>query len=271
MAYEISEEQCKQFASAFLLDKMINKNCTFPLFLEGNDTHLEDILAYMLSREYVDIQGNEKYIPTQKGRQVLIRFKKRYQDFLRNLDLYCAVDLESGEFAFEQFWEFEDEDSWVSYLEEERWEDLRVAVAVYKKLNPIEIVFMSFINEGRFEEENEGWQFDLLLGSTWDEILDICDSALSVEDLAYKDEDGNKVSSSEVMEDLLRQGAELCMELRNQEELYGEDEDEDDETGGTGETVVERVVVEEIGDDVYDGYRRDPFYVNPIWLAVLFI
>ena len=68
------------------------------------------------------------------ARQQVVRFKDRYQDFLKNFDCYCAVDLGEGEFAFEEFWEYEDEDEWCSYLDQERWEDLRVAVAEFKKL-----------------------------------------------------------------------------------------------------------------------------------------
>jgi hypothetical protein len=200
----------------------------------------------------------------------VVRFTRRYQDFLKNFDCYCAVDLGEGEFAFEQFWEIEDEDEWESYLEEERWEDLRIAVAKFKNIDPLEIVFYALINEGRINDSKEGWQFDLVLGTIWDEILEICNTALTIEDLAYEDEDGNQIKGEGVLKDILHQGAALNMELKKLEDEYGEEEDEDEGSGG-GDYVVEEVVTEEIVDDVYYGYYHDPFYISPVWLAILLI
>ncbi|MCP4579785.1 MAG: response regulator [Deltaproteobacteria bacterium] len=59
-------------------------------------------------------------------------------------------------------------------------------MAEFKKLDPVEIVFMSFLNEDRFGRDETGWQFDLLLGNIWDEILHICNTAIRLEDLGYE-------------------------------------------------------------------------------------
>ncbi len=272
--YSIGEEQRKQFAGAYLLEKMINERLSIPIFLDDNDQDLEPVLEYLMAKGYTEIEDNKKYIHTEKGREVLSRFLQRYHDYLRHFDIYNAVDLGEGKFAFADYFEFDHlestgEGEWRRYLNEDRWEDLRVAVAGFKKLDPVEIVFMSFLNEKRFGETAEGWQFDLLLGSVWDEILEICSSALTADDLGYEAEDGEKVSGETVMKDIISQGAELGLELRKkEEELYGgagEDVEEEDEE----EEIVERVIVEEETYEVYESYY-DPYYVSPCWGAVVF-
>jgi len=250
---------------------------SIPVFLDGNNQDLEPVLEYLMSKEYAEIENNEKYIPTGKGREVLVRFMRRYQDYLKHYDIYCAVDLGEGEFAFEDYFEYdftddEDVEEWQSYLNEERWEDLRVAVSAFKKLNPVEIVFMSFLNEGRFGETDEGWQFDLLLGSVWDEILEICNSAVTVDELGYVAEDDRRIGGEDVIKDVITQGAELNMDLKKkEEELYGDGEEDGAEPGENGGgRVVEEVIIEEESYDVYESYY-DPFYVSPCWGYLIFI
>ncbi len=68
------------------------------------------------------------------------------------------------------------------------------------------MIFMSFINEKRFGRDDGGkWQFDLLLGSVWDEILDICNQAINWPELGYEDDQG-KVPAADVIEDIIAQG-----------------------------------------------------------------
>ncbi len=76
---------------------------------------------------------------------------------------------------------------------------------------------MSFLNEGRFGKDDNGWQFDLLLGSVWDEILEICNTTLSVEDLGWSDDQGS-VSGEDVIKDIVAQGSVLVEELHLKEE-----------------------------------------------------
>lgn len=283
MAYVVSESEKKQFASTFLLQRMVNRREYFPIWLEGQDKDLEPILEFMLTRDLVEIKDN-KYVPTNKGHQSLTRFAERYTDFLKNFDVYCAVDLEEGDFAFNKWFDFEDDSLWENYLNEDRWEDLRVAVAEYKGLNPVEIVFMSFINENRFGNTGQGWQFDLLLGSIWDDILEICNSALSIDDLAYESEDG-PVSGDVVIRDIVTQGAEINHWI-NVEEA---DESEEDpaysswsapsyappplpRTSNTQQNWrpdFKPVRLKRLDKSVYKKYK-DPSYIDPIWKKKLF-
>lgn len=263
--YTITEEQKKQFAAAYLLDRMVNRGTTVPVYLEGHDKDLEPVLEYMMMKEYISIPDKANYRPTDKGKEVLARFTKRYQDFLINFDVYCAVDLEAGEFAFSRYFEFDSDTAFSGYLDDERWDDLRIAVAVLKKINPVEIVFMSFLREGRFGDQGDGWQFDLLLGSIWDEILEIANTAIQVDELGYEDDQGT-VSGETVLEDVIRQGAELNIELRKKEREIRqreaaayEDEDDDDFDDDYDEEIYEETV-----------YYAEPLYVSPWWGVVVF-
>ncbi|MBN1969131.1 MAG: hypothetical protein JXR48_08015 [Candidatus Delongbacteria bacterium] len=271
MNYKVSDERRKKFASLYMLNYMINTPKAIPVLLEGNDQDLEAILEFMMVKNLVEIK-DQKYVPTEKGRDQLVRFMKRYQDYLKNFDVFCAVDLNEGEFAFQYIDEYDDDyDAWAEFLEEERWEDLRIAVAEYKKIDPVEIVFMSFINEGYYGKTDEGWQFDLLLGSIWDEITEVCETSLHVDDLGWEDDDG-EVTGEEVMKDILAQGADLNNKIREEaekiDEAVGVERFADDDPDS--KRYVEEVEIEPVRVEIYESYYS-PGYVNPIWLAPLFL
>lgn len=265
MRYTISDEQKKQFAAAYLLDWMTRENGKVPVWLEGNNKDLEPVLEYMMMKEYIDIPDKANYQPTEKGREVLNRFTKRYRDFLVNFDVYCAVDLEAGEFAFSRYFNFDSDGAWENYLQDDRWDDMRIAVAAYKNINPVEIVFMSFLREARFGNKGDGWQFDLLLGSVWDEILEIADAALHCEDLAYEDDQGT-VSGVQVLEDVIRQGAELNIDLREKEREEIEARREDDRLDDENDD-------DDYDEEIYEEsvHYLEPAYVSPWWLMLIFI
>ena len=215
--YQLKPDQREQFAGIYLLDHMVSTPTSFPIILEGNDEDLEPVLEWLLTHEYVEILDQSAYVPSTKGKQLLKKFKQRYRDYLTNFDIYSAVDLESGTFAFAKYHDFESETEWREYLDQDCWDDLRVGVADYQDIDPIEIVFMSFLNEGKFGRDENGWQFDLLLGSVWDEILEICNEAIDEEDLGWSDEQG-EVSGETVMEDIIAQGSALIEKLHLKEE-----------------------------------------------------
>ncbi len=269
---KITDETKQRFASIYVLDHMINTPKTFPLLLERNDADLEPILEFLLVKECIDIHDEERYVPTEKGREALRLFMARYSEFLRIFDIYCGVDLEAGEFAFARYFELEDEQEWKAYLRQARWDDLRVAAAEFKNIDPVEIVFMSFINEGRFGRDETGWQFDLLLGSVWDQIAKIVETAIHVDELGYGS-GRDKVPGKDVIGDVLTQGAKLLTDLLDDEERRSGGGSE----GGGGltpaqvdpdeEEHVEHVWVEQYPSAYYQPYY-DPFYVSPLWLAV---
>ena len=267
--YALNDEQKKQFAGAYLLNVMINTPRSFPVLLEGNEEDLEPVLEWLLMKEYIEIRNQERYVPNEKGREVLKRFLARYTEYLKVFDIYCAVDLQTGEFAFASYLDFEDNASLKNFLNDDRWDDIRLAVAEFKKLDPVEIAFMSFLNEDRFGRDETGWQFDLLLGNIWDKIILICNTAIRWEDLGYEDEKGS-VSAEDVITDIIKQGSALMIKLLEREEKLRKEqpeESEDFDDDNEEDHVVEKVVVEAQPINYYYSYYN-PFYVSPLWLAV---
>lgn len=220
--WTVSEEQKIRFAGIFLLEYMINHPRIFQIWLEDKDSDLEPILEWLLTKEWIEIREAKEYIPTSEGRDVLKRFMERYARFVYFFDVFSGVDLGAGEFAFARYFEILEPEEWTAYLHGERFSDVRIAIAELLGIDAVEIVFMSFIREDRFGHDASGWQFDLLLGSVWDQILEICNSAISLKSLGYQD--GEQWIDGEVVaEDVLQQGGALLGTLlaRAEKELEG--------------------------------------------------
>lgn len=217
-AYAIDDTRKMQFAGIYLLEYMATQKKTFSLLLPGDEEPLEKILEWLLIRDFIGIEKDTHYAVTPTGLTELKNFAKRYVSYLTRYDIYSAVDLEEGEFAFSSYFSFETDEEWKAFLDDDRWEDLRIAVADHRKLDPVEIVFMNFLQEKRFGRNQSGWQFDLLLGSVWDDILEICNHALHVDNLGFQSADG-PVSGETVIEDIIGQAeAELSRLLEDDED-----------------------------------------------------
>lgn len=259
--YQLNEGQKTEFAGVYLLEYMINTPYTPPIFLEGNDQDLESILEWLMAQNFITIKDDEKYIPTEQGHRHLKKFMARYSEYLTMFDIFCAVDLAAGEFAYEAWNDFKTDVEFKAYLDDDRWDDLRVAVASYKNMNAVEIVFMSFINEQRFGRNESGWQFDLLLGSVWDEILDICENSIQWEELSYEDDQGH-VAAEDVIEDIIRQGTEIMLELLGDKKpgkINGKTVSVD------AEYYVDEVDTPEFDSEHYRKYLKDPKYKSDNW------
>lgn len=246
----ISDNNKKTFKSIVLLDEMVNGSHQFKTIVNGDDSVLEPLFIELMSKGYVTTSGINYQI-TSTGQQVLDTFMKRYTEYLKVYDVFSFVDLEKGEFAFARYYDFDSDDAWADFANNERFDDLRIAVALFKKLDPAEIVFMSFINENRFDTKSNGWQIDLVSDNSWNEIEEICKTAIKPEEVG-----------EDAMLDMIGQGAELMIKLMEEEKQQQQNNDNYDQ--GT-ETVVEEETVE-----YYQPYY-DPYYVSPIWLLPLFL
>jgi hypothetical protein len=266
MKYQILEKNKAKFISLVILNEIIQFQKYFPVNLTGDDVFLEHYLKLLESKELLVVKGGQ-YIPTDKGREEIVNFYKKYYEFLKMFDIYCAVDLESGEFAFSSINDDMSEDEWFAFIEEERFSDVRVAVADFKSLDPTEIVFMSFLNRRRFDCTLENWQNNLTSDVIWKEIEEICNTAVTRE---YLEGDG-------VLEDIIKQGTAIAMRLIKEAEdslAVGDESEEVEEiVTETTEEVVEYVDVVEMPYYPYsywDPYY-DPYYVSPFWLGAAII
>ena len=244
----LTADNKKTYKAIILLNEMINGSHKFRTVDNGDDSVLESLFIEMMSKGYVQTAGIN-YEPTNKGREIFDTFMKRYTEYLKVYDIFSYVDLEKGEFAFASYFDFDTDDAWLSFVDNERFDDLRIAVALFKKLDPAEIVFMSFINENRFDTTSSGWQIDLMADNDWAEIEQIIDVSIKPEEVG-----------DDAMEDMINQGSELMIKLLQEEIDQQKQNNEYDE-----ETIVEEETVE-----YYEPYY-DPYYVSPIWLVPLFL
>ena len=136
---------------------------------------------------------------------------------------------------------------------------MALSVAIFKKLNPAEIVFMSFINENRFDTQATGWQMDLVSSAIWNEIDKICDTAIKPAELG-----------DDVIQDIIEQGANLLTDILKEEAKRNAEEAQYNAANNNNQ--MEETVVEETTyyDNYYEPYYN-PFYVSPFWLVPLFL
>lgn len=278
--YTLSDARRVGFASIFVLDKMVRKGRKFAVApTDPDEMALKDVIQTLFNERLIEIQG-AYYVPTEEGKERVRRFRRRYEEYLTVYDIYCAVDLATGEFAFERYYDFDD-DGWRLYLQQERWEDLRVAVAIHKKLDPVEIVFMSFVMEGRFDDYADGkWELGVLSGQLWDEILAVVNSNLHPCELGYTTTDPNdpnrtlEVTPDDVMHDLLTRGGQIMLELvRRGKEIEAEQQALQPTTTAATTTTTETVYDYDfvIADPyVYYTPYLSPYYVSPVWTAPLY-
>jgi hypothetical protein len=262
--YTLTQEQKMYYASVLLLEDMNNFGRTFPLILDGDDELLEPLLVHMGSKGWVDTEGTE-YVVTEEGRKVLLNYLEKLTEFRSMFKVYSAVDTGEGEFGYNEYFSFDTDEQFMAHINQERFEDLRVAVCEMKGINPLDVIFLEFVDTGKYDFEQEGWQADLITGLIWDDMLEVANSNLHIEDLEEYDEDGNvEHTGREVMEIIIREGMDLMMDLMGKQEEADsqfEEEDEHEEVIETTEYYVEEPVYETVYYEVY----YDPFYISPCW------
>ncbi len=283
-SYVLTEAKRQQFAGMYLLRKMVKEKRNFSIVPEGDDFFLEGTLGWLYSENWVEINVKKGvYQPSEKGREHLKLFEERYQDFLKVFYALRFVSLKETQVAFEyyysvpeaEFTAFTRDTAW-------EWEDVRLAAAEYKNMDGLEVVFMSYLNEGQFDKTTcpQGWQFDLHAGLTFAEMVKTANSLLHADQL------GNpEVSSEDVLKAIiLKCGEVVMMNLHHEEKLRQEREAEQARQAATQvvfrtpqaearevveyrTVVTEEVVVETTCYPVvyYNSYAVDPFYVSPIW------
>ena len=226
---ELPDQLRNKLTTRFILYKMIEEKEEVPALLNDNYQYIEDIINTYYDDYWVIQESNGNYTPTRKGELIYQNFIAQWWDFLLSYDIFAGVDLLNGVFA-------EEDADWEAVDEEGRpiWEDLRVAVCIYKQrvaqaegretdLNPFTIAFMSRLSERRIGQEN-GWQFDLYSEEFWHEVTEIVNTNLWPEDLGYIDPDsGDEVLGEDVTHDIIEQGIE---EARQRWEEDDDDEDE---------------------------------------------
>lgn len=262
--YTITQEIKNKLIGLTLLNEIINFQTYFNVVPtddsvsavpSGDDLLITEYLQNLRIKGLLRIEKGQ-YVPTNEGRNEVVNMYAKYYEYLKMFDIYCAVDLTAGEFAFESRNEDFTEDEWKEFVDNPRFSDIRVAIAEIKKIDPIEIVYMSFLNEGRLECAGQDWQFNLTSDPIWNEIETICNTAVRG---SYLEEQG-------VVKDIVEKGTTLSIQILK--------ESEEMETEYDGEEVVETVTTEYVDivempyyEDYYWDSYYDPYYVSPVWIA----
>ena len=264
---QMGEELQKKLASRFVLYRMMEEE-QIPALMEGDYVFLEDLISEHYDEYWTIKEGAEHYSPTRKGELIYHNFISRWWDFILTYDIFAGVDLLEGTFA-------EDDVDWDEVDEEGQpiWEDLRVAVCIYKQrlaekegrktdLNPFTIAFMSLLSEKRIGME-KCWQFDLVSNDFWQEVEEIGNTNLWPEDLGYiNSKTGEEILGDNVILDIIEQGIEETQ--RRWTDADDDDANDDEYLNPPNSLKTHQDVIEEYEEEVtWNGWGYDPFYYDP--------
>ncbi|MBI2601655.1 MAG: hypothetical protein HYW48_01250 [Deltaproteobacteria bacterium] len=199
----VNSDSRLQYTGLYVLKEMEEEQHIFTPDLEDDELVLEPVLNWLREMGYIYLDDTREYKLSHRGKEHVHSFLNRYAAFIEEFDIFCGVDLKSLEFAVSHYHKFQDSLDWYAFLEDERWLDLRVAVAEFKGLDAIEIVFMSFIHENRFGRNTHGWCYEHLLGSIWDEIQTVCNNSVRLKSMSC-DLDGQRIPGEQIMVKLLQ-------------------------------------------------------------------
>jgi hypothetical protein len=258
----LTDAQRQQFAALILLDRLVTLPGAFHAALldEKDDVFLAQTFAFLQQEDLAEVGEDDHYRLTERGRRAYQGLIERRQSYLAHFEIFARVDLAEGAFA-------EPDDPY----DAPRWSDLRVAVAEYKGIDPYRIVFLALLADEAFFESRD-WKFDLALGSSFfRELEQIVATQITLAELAYETEEGERVSGEAVLEDVILQGARANRarwerERERQQSLLPESEDADGEDAPSANGGARRTAP-------YDPFQALAFYehsaqyAEPIWYA----
>lgn len=202
----LTDELKKQFAGILLLDRMNTDEMSIHFSLmDRDDQLLEPYLKEMEKKGIIEVGEDDIYCVSSKGEEAYQKVLQQQESYVTHFDIFSHVDLEAGVFA--------DKDR--DLLEDERWSDLRVAVAKFKGIDPYRIVFLAMLSDEVFFE-NPDWKFDLAMGNLFEEMESIVEEQITIEELAYSDGD-EFISGEDVIRDIIEQGDEINRENQEKE------------------------------------------------------
>ena len=285
--WSLTDDQKITYQSLYILYLMVKKDYRFSNVLTKNLRLVEEAIDFLEAKkliEQTEIGGEVKkvlgikygkeetywvYAPTPAATEVIRQYEHRYVEFLKFYDVYAHVDPDTGSFAMEKMAEFlvgEQEEEWAEYKAESRWQDYRIPVAVFKGLDPREMIFFSMVAEGQLEpsedDENNDWAVRLFSIELWEEMYEILRTAPR-----WEDQGAEGVKPKKIMKTIIKMGAGVVMEqMRYLDEIIN-DEGGHAVSDNDGYTTT---VIEEYYDDpvYYGGAYYTPFSSPMFWLTM---
>lgn len=243
---------------------------------------LEDPIKRLLAGQYIDIDAKNNYHLIEKGKTALNGIDDRRLDWLAVYDIFCGVDVKTWTFAFAKFHDFESMEGWKMYLNQLDMLDLRLAVVEYKNhvagsevMNLFDVVFIDWLQRGKFGIGQPDWEFRLMSGDIWKDM-----ESLVQDSIGWKELGDDPNGTPEIMDFVLKRGTEVMIEIAEEEErrrkaasisdddYYGFDEPAT-ANGEFQQSVVTRVVSQPV--TYYDYYSAAPYSVMDMWVDALII
>lgn len=200
------------YAAALVAESVENNSELFAVKRDEVQSRFPLIFKFMLEENL--ITKDSAFTLTDSGSKFLKRFLIHYGEFIHYLEVFSRFDLTEWEFAYSSYNDFMPgrEKSWNNFLQEERWDDLRIAMAQNLNLNMQEIMFFTLYHEGYFNQSEKQSESYLIKGLKKD-LESMLSRKIKLEDLSYEDEEGEEVSWTLVVEDLSDQSADLLDSL----------------------------------------------------------
>lgn len=241
--HRLQDRQRLQFQCLILLEAVANYFRAYTAVLTGQDELLRPVFDELVRMELLAID-DEVYVMTDKGKIVVEQFLEREQNFNSLFGVYSAIDLETGEFA----WEGDLED-----IRSDRWNDLRLAVAEAKGMDLVECSFFVFLATDTVCIDEGQWQAKFVAPKTWTEVEDYCNTAIMLKDLDIEEGD-TKIPGAETIGHIIKFGAQINM--ADHKSLPVSESDIDEKFGLIGPKALDAKTLKN---------SLKPSYVAPCW------
>jgi len=196
-----------KFRALTLLEALANDFTAYSGALKGADSVLKPVFDHLVAGDMVELKDGN-YVATDKGKSVVKCYLERKQDWHNMYEVYSKIDLETGDFAWEQT--VEDPSEISEMLSENRWSDLRYAVAEFKGLDLSEVAFFILLENNGFVLPGSGekWQKGFIDDKVFTMFHSIKYGMVKVSDLDFDDWD-LKASGRDVVRDIIKVGAQI--------------------------------------------------------------
>ncbi len=268
------------FQDIYVTRRMVNDPLNVSVLFESPYDWLQDIVGRLYQKDWVELKGSY-FAPTSLGRDKVVVAENRFYDFLKMFDGFHSVNYATGTFAIASYLDMDDA-TYNVYINNNAvygWQDFRIAVAERKGLNPLEIVFISFLKGGKFDMHPNGWQFAVASGEMWDEVVRVCNTAIHMDQLGDPEQG---ITPEADIDMIITAGSELFIQLMQRQAKEDAQRAAQKAAAAAAEKVYEEVVETETtvyetvryvrrvepvyyAPGYYHTYTVNPLYLSPIW------
>src|SRR5262249_16476100 len=203
----------EEMASWLVLRWFVETGRDVSVLLPTEWSLLEPVIDRLASHNYLIINGTA-WEADPDGIQALEHYRQTQLEAIGRYDIFCAVDLATGEFAFAKYHQL-NEQAFKRYLMQERFKDLRLAMVEYlhRQESPesiarhlYEVAFAVLWD--RVEWFGKGWQDLAAVQNTAGPLEQAVQNTTSWK--LYGDDEAHAES---IFDDILRQGEDLMVKF----------------------------------------------------------